>query len=99
MVASIVFETWHTAGPSMLYPVYRSVGVTHCSFIKMDFPRLSWELNPICLTDLPSYLLIVKYPLSKNPLSFLKRRESRGSRGTTALLRKYSLKSTLQNDP
>ena len=29
MAAYIVFETGHTAGPSMLYPVYRSVFKTN----------------------------------------------------------------------
>ena len=30
MAAYIVFETGHTFGPSMLYPVYRSVGAPVC---------------------------------------------------------------------
>ena len=32
--------------------------VTHCPFIKIGFPHLSWELNPIWYTESPNYLII-----------------------------------------
>ena len=37
MAAYIVFETGHTAGPSMLYPVYRSVVV--CMSVSVEHGR------------------------------------------------------------
>ena len=49
MAAYIVFETGHTFGPSMLYPVYRLVAAMVWSGL-VDFGTLAFvSAAPVCL--------------------------------------------------